>query len=872
MLLVCTEGAKNLCNATIGCPLSRALQRCTVLKSLQVPFRDPTSNQLHSITELRLSVTDIDDIPTKPNPATVKKILFDSVSAFNNSQHLENVSSFQTPWFDEWKVKFLSTFETCDHEFSGANFGCIFVMTSVELQNFKEVINSLQTHVKSIDKEQLVNDNSVTPEHSQPFNELVAFYGLNHCFWFNLVNNHENNHVNEHSGNDVTDHIANYNNVDYDHPLTIIEEPVKGYIENNGINVEESKVTVDFSDKLINQLDLMLRCFVSKALVPWSEKQLRVLSESISLRKGLRRSLFSATKSFFVMSSSSVNFRGGQTVVYSSEANEMQQRKYADVAMCLSLYEIAYGFYYSARKEFQSESAWLYYAGASECCAIASLFINKFQKHYFDQAISCYLETCKSTNLAARSTLFATEALRTLWPNEAASLFIRMTSEENDLRSALFLEQAAKCFIDANVSRKRKAAFHYVLAGHRYNRCGLKRHALSCYLRYSTPHWLSAIDHVNFTAAKLYLQICNILVDENSKNVYRNNGLEILRSNSDTEIFFNEFIKEIRKDDSTTNNSKNLYLLKVPFVRSVFRESVEGSNLLNKRQICYVNEIVNVHLTLRNSFHIILNNFKLLCNTDDIVCEPISVELQPFDDQTVTLKICPKIQCDFDLLGVQYTLNNILFVCNFHEKLLSSLKFKSIVALPPIDIGIKVSSLVESVDAVELFAGEIVDLCISLKMSNSSETWIPSKVLLSSNCCILSGMEPNNFHNNPIVVKFNEKNFFKLQAPTVAKTYSLYFKVECFDGLTNKSRTFVKNIELYVRECLNIDGFIENVISLKNVLSNNAVTLIGELGNSCELYPALTAHILVNSDFVTWKFGDRKGVINLPKNNDFLSH
>ncbi|RWS12872.1 trafficking protein particle complex subunit 8-like protein [Dinothrombium tinctorium] len=898
LLLACSEDANVLSKARIGCSLHRVFQHFAVIKHLQVHFRDPTSNQMHVINELRLKITDVEQIEAKPNQAMVKKMLYDTVSAFSNSSHLEDPLSLETPWFDRWKQTFLSTFEACEHEFTSACFGCIFVISKNDLKNFRDVLNTLQTHVKSStnvkwfwpnflkyyvvlndtvsdsEKHEEVGGDSSMPEQNQFYNELIAFYGLNHCFWFDLLtNNIKTLKIETQVEPDVFDNVVNSNNLNCEHPLTFLEDSHKLHNnETNGNNVIETVETNHVSEKLLSQVDTLLRSFVSKALIPWTEKQLRVLSESISLRKGLRRSIFSATKSLLSMSST-VNFRGGsnQTVVYSSEANEMQQRKYGDVAMSLTLYEIAYNFYYSAKKEFQSEGAWLYYAGASEACAMASFLINKFQKHYFDQAISCYLETCRSTNLATRSTLLASEALRKIWPNEAASLFIRMTSEDNDLRSALFLEQAAKCFAEAHVSRKRKAAFHYVLAGHRFNRCGLKRHALSCYLRYSTSTWCSAIDHVNFTVAKLYLQISNVLIDENSKCVYRKRGLEILQSHSDKETFFQEFMKEIKKDHEDESSCPNdCYNVQIPFTRSVRREAIEGSLLLNKRQTCYVNECMNFHLTLRNSFSIILDNFKLMCNNADVICEPITVTLEPCDDQTVSLKVTPRTQCDIDFLGVEYKINNVSFVCEFHEKLLNLLKFKAVVALPPIDIGIKISTFIENTDAVELFTGEIVDLIITLQMKNLNEKWTPSKVILTTNGDLLVGEEPNKFIEEQINLTFNEKNVFKLQAPAVAQTYSLYFKIDYYDKETGKNRVLTKTVELFVRECLNVDGLVEDVISLKNVLSNNSITVFGRESESFELMPALTAHLLIGKQFVPWKCSNRKGVINLPKNINFF--
>lgn len=75
-------------------------------------------------------------------------------------------------------------------------------------------------------------------------------------------------------------------------------------------------------------------------------------------------------------------------VIYIPDAQEMQQRKLADICMMFGMHEMAYSLYYGARKDFQAENAWLYYAGASEMAAIASFFINRLQSNYFEQV--CY--------------------------------------------------------------------------------------------------------------------------------------------------------------------------------------------------------------------------------------------------------------------------------------------------------------------------------------------------------------------------------------------------------------------------------------------------------------------------------------------------
>ena len=94
-----------------------------------------------------------------------------------------------------------------------------------------------------------------------------------------------------------------------------------------------------------------------------------------------------------------------------------------------------------------------------------------------------------------------------------------MTSEESDLRSALLLEQSAVNFLRNRPAARRRAAFHLVLAGHRFNKAQLADHALRCYLsarqQYLGRTWDLAEDHINFTIGKLAcdLGMCNMALD-----------------------------------------------------------------------------------------------------------------------------------------------------------------------------------------------------------------------------------------------------------------------------------------------------------------------------------------------------------------------
>lgn len=71
--------------------------------------------------------------------------------------------------------------------------------------------------------------------------------------------------------------------------------------------------------------------------------------------------------------------------------------------------------------------------------------------------------------------------------------FIKLTSEESDLLSALMLEQAAHCFIHAQRPLPRKYAFHMTLAGHRYSKAGQRAHSLRSYKQAFQVSWLMEI-------------------------------------------------------------------------------------------------------------------------------------------------------------------------------------------------------------------------------------------------------------------------------------------------------------------------------------------------------------------------------------------
>uniref|UniRef100_A0A8C1XB96 Trafficking protein particle complex 8 n=1 Tax=Cyprinus carpio TaxID=7962 RepID=A0A8C1XB96_CYPCA len=255
--------------------------------------------------------------------------------------------------------------------------------------------------------------------------------------------------------------------------------------------------------------------FTFRGLLPHIEKNIRQLNDQLVSRKGLSRSLFSATKKLFgggkVPEKSIAELKNTAGLLYPSEAPELQIRKMADLCFLVQHYELAYNCYHTAKKDFLSDQAMLYAAGALEMAAVAAFLQSgaprPYPAHYMDTAIQTYRDVCKNMLLAERCCILSAEILKSQTKySDAATLLIKMTTEDSDLRSALLLEQAAHCFINMRSPMVRKFAFHMILAGHRFSKAGQKRHALRCYCQalqvYKGKDWTLAEDHINFTIGR----------------------------------------------------------------------------------------------------------------------------------------------------------------------------------------------------------------------------------------------------------------------------------------------------------------------------------------------------------------------------------
>ncbi|XP_029285270.1 trafficking protein particle complex subunit 8 isoform X2 [Cottoperca gobio] len=271
--------------------------------------------------------------------------------------------------------------------------------------------------------------------------------------------------------------------------------------------------------------------FTFRGLLPHIEKNIRQLNDQLVSRKGLSRSLFTATKKWFgggkAPEKSVSEPKSTCGLLYPPEAPELQIRKMADLCLLVQHYELAYSCYHTAKKDFLSDQAMLYAAGALEMAAVSAFLQagapRPYPAHYMDTAIQTYRDVCKNMVLAERCALLSAEILKSQSKySEAATLLIKMTSEDSDLRSALLLEQAAHCFINMRNPMVRKFAFHMILAGHRFSKAGQRRHALRCYCQamqvYKERGWSLAEDHINFTIGRQSFTLCQ---PENAVTAFR---------------------------------------------------------------------------------------------------------------------------------------------------------------------------------------------------------------------------------------------------------------------------------------------------------------------------------------------------------------
>ena len=134
--------------------------------------------------------------------------------------------------------------------------------------------------------------------------------------------------------------------------------------------------------------------FCVKALIPHVERQIRYLNEAVTNRSR-SKSLLSATRRW--LGGNKNPGSATNSVIYSPEATELQTRRLGDLCFMFGLFELAYSSYHTAKNDFKSDQAWLYFAGAQEMAALAAFMNNSadYPKRYLEGSLHTYLNVCK---------------------------------------------------------------------------------------------------------------------------------------------------------------------------------------------------------------------------------------------------------------------------------------------------------------------------------------------------------------------------------------------------------------------------------------------------------------------------------------------
>lgn len=271
----------------------------------------------------------------------------------------------------------------------------------------------------------------------------------------------------------------------------------------------------------------MVREFIVQSMIPFMERNIQHWNEQVaSARRGLTGRLFGASRRLFGTSTRSPTPQSVQTIsvqgpnvpigqntltIYPFAAPEAQMRKLADYAFMLRDYKFAHTIYDTVRRDYATEKTYKYHAGTQEMIGICLLMMNQQPltnktdvDRNFELAVQQYIGRCRSPFHATRTTIIYYELLkaRKMWKDIPTAL-VRMTGEDSDLRSGLFLEQAAHCFLRANKPMVRKYGFHLVMAGHRYGKASqvrfcflvnlMKSEKVNDVLYYTAPSCLSIL-------------------------------------------------------------------------------------------------------------------------------------------------------------------------------------------------------------------------------------------------------------------------------------------------------------------------------------------------------------------------------------------
>lgn len=546
-------------------------------------------NQVSRAFNVHIKVSDVAQNLSTTNENAVKQLLTDLVQkSLPNDNSLNQTVAINSrgydlevnkscAWFDVYRDLSIRYGKLQEHEFLNHHIACMLVVSSLHPSPLDEFVklSQQQNLIQHNSKDQCSSVRWMTPntlkcyillhdvhqgnsaKAKAVYSDLQALYGMKVCYLLEINSKDDSQNDAELNLPDPwTKHMSYsaHNSVNENVNDSLIEVAVNG-IDNGWLtdleNVVSSNPKKGFGCCLTlsdhDKLRMFVQQFITQGIIPYLGKTIKTLHEQVNSRKTIHRSFFRATRTLF--GSKSTGSLSSVSASYSQEANELNIRKLGDICFLLQMYEQAFHYYHTAKKDYTNDQAWLFAAGASEMAALSNFMQTNIQKgypiHYMENAYNIYSDICKNDFLSLRCTLLHTACLQTKGLfSEAAFYFVKMTDEIDDLRSALLLEQAAHCYLKMKLPLPRKFAFHAILAGHRFGKCLQRRHALRCYSQalqiIDQRGWHIAQDHINFTVARQSFNLRQIEIAVNSfRKILEQKSY---KPNSQQASIFEEFI------------------------------------------------------------------------------------------------------------------------------------------------------------------------------------------------------------------------------------------------------------------------------------------------------------------------------------------
>ncbi|CAD6933213.1 unnamed protein product [Tilletia controversa] len=277
-------------------------------------------------------------------------------------------------------------------------------------------------------------------------------------------------------------------------------------------------------DEDVRRLKSFMREFVAQSLVPHMEKCVQVWNEQVAAsRRGITSKLFGAGRRMFGATRAPVTQPPGfdaHRQIYPAAAIESLTRRLADFAFMTRDLKLAASLYEMVRKDFVTDKAWKYAAGASEMLGLCQLLQASASATASSAEAEALLgQACHEFSLgnhtqlsAIRASLLFYEAQRSIrdWRN-VESVLIRAAGFAEEISSAIVLEQAAFANLRQPKPALRKFAVRLVMAGHRYNDCGQRYLSLRCFAQaafvYRAKDWRLIANHIEHELGKqAYMQ------------------------------------------------------------------------------------------------------------------------------------------------------------------------------------------------------------------------------------------------------------------------------------------------------------------------------------------------------------------------------